>query len=232
MKRSSIKSCGSFTTLGTGFKYEYHSGPQKLNVLHVGTGRTLIDIDLANGPHVNPESFIRTLDKSYQIRALTLSNNTSIDLSQTFEERRLMPVLTETAQLARLSFDLMHENFEQFDRYFCQDTPFKNMKINRLRRFDAGLASYSAQLETKHNNKLTVESQSLHGIMSKMSQKIIQELITKEFVLRFDASANMLLSASSKISILSMILNDKFMPERKLKNFALSSDSISQAKSA
>jgi hypothetical protein len=221
LKRSGSKSCGSFTAWGTGFKYEYRSSLDKLDVLHDKTGSALIQIDLDKQLSSDPESFIKMLDKSCQVRALTLSNNTSIDLSETFEERRLMPMLAETARLARLSFDLMHENFEQFDRYFCQDTPFKNMKINRIRRFDAGYASYSAQLETKQNNKITVESETLHGVMSKLSQKIIQDLITREFVLRFDASANLLLSASSKISILSMILNDKFTPERKLKNFML-----------
>jgi hypothetical protein len=93
------------------------------------------------------------------------------------------------------------------------------MAIRRVRRFDAGSAFYSAQLETQHSNRVVVESPTLHGVMSRLSQKIIQDLITREFVSHFDVFAHTLLSASSKVSTLSLILNDKFSPVRKLRDF-------------
>lgn len=217
MKRKSDNSCGSFSALGTGFKYEYDANSKRLDVFHAKTGSTLLFIDFDKTLSRDPALFVSTLDKSCQIRALTLSNNTSIDLSQTFDDHKLTPMLVETARLARFGFDLMHENFDRFERYFCQDSTIRDMKIQRIRKFDAGSAFYSAQLETRHSNKLVVESTTLHGVMSKLSQKIIQDLITREFVSHFDAFAHTLLKASSNVSILSLILNEKFLPVGRLR---------------
>ncbi len=158
------------------------------------------------------------LDKSFQIRALTLSNNTSIDLSQTFDDQKLAPpCLLDTARLARYSFDLMRDNFDRFERYFCEDNTLNNMQIRRVRKYEAGSAFYNIQLETLRKNKLIVESPTLHGVMSNLSQKIVQDLITKEFVSHFDAFTHTLLKTSSNVSILALILNEQFLPIRRVK---------------
>ena len=217
MKRKDENSCDSFAAWGTGFKYEFDAHLRKLDVFHAKTGSALLFIDFDKELLRDPRLFVSTLDKSCQIRALTLSNNTSVDLSQTFDDGKLTPMMVETARLARLSFDLMHGNFERFERYFCQDSIIRSMKIDRIRKFDAGSAYYAANIQTRRNNRLAVESPTLHGIMTKLSRKIVQDLITREFVSHYDALAHNLLKMSSNISILSLILNEKFLPSRKLK---------------
>jgi hypothetical protein len=230
LKHKNIKSCGSFTALGTGFKYEYDANLQKLDVSHAKTGSALLFIDFDKQLLRDPELFVSTLDKSCQIRALTLTNNTSVDLSEIFDDHKLTPMMVETARLARFGFDLMHDNFDRFERYFCQDSTIRNMRIKRVRKFDAGSAFYSAQLETRHSNQLVVESPTLHGVMSKLSQKIIQDLITREFVSHFDAFAHTLLKASSNVSILSLILNEKFLPAGRLREAREAPSMNSQSK--
>lgn len=217
MKHKTEKSCGSFTAWGTGFNYEYDSNVKKLEIFHARTGSTLIYIDFDKQLSQDPAAFVAMLDKSCQIRALTLSNNTSIDLSETFEDQKLTPVLADTARLARYGFDLMHDNFDRFERYFCQDNTIQNMKIRRVRKYEAGSAFYSAQIETRQSNKVTVESPTLHGAMSKLSQKIVQDLIARELTSNFDVFAHTLLKTSSKVSILALILNEKFLPSCRLK---------------
>lgn len=125
--------------------------------------------------------------------------------------------MTETVRLARYAFDLMQNNFDRFESYFCTDTSLKQMKIKKIGKSGASKSFYTARLETRHNSNVTVESPTLHNAMSILSQKIVQDLITREFVSRFDELAFSLLGTSSKVTILSMILNEKFYPEYKIK---------------
>lgn len=216
MKRESENSSGSFRAWGTGFNYHYDAYLKKFEISHAKNDSPVLFLDFDKELSGDPELFVCTLDKACQLRALTLTNNTSLDLSEIFDDGRLTPMVYETARLARFGFDLMQNNFERFERYFCQGNHC-NVNVGRIRKFDAGSASFAAKFETTHNSRVAVECATLHGVMSKLSQKIIQDLIPREFVYRFDGVARSLLKTSSNISVLSLILNEKFSPSTKLR---------------
>ncbi len=202
---------------GTGFKYHYDADLKKLEVSHAKKGSSALFLDFDKELSGDPELFVSTMDKTCQIRALTLTNNTSLDLSEIFDDGKLTPMLYETSRLARFGFDLMHENFTRFERYFCPDSNVCDVRLGRVKTFDAGSSAYMAKMETARHNKVSVESSTLHDLMSKFSQKIVQDLITREFLARFDSIAHALLKTSSNISLLSLILNNKFLPSDKLR---------------
>ncbi len=216
MKRES-KNSGSFVACGTGFKYYYDSDLKRLEVSHAKKCCPVLFLDLDKELSGDPALFVSTLDKTCQIRALTLTNNASLDLSDVFDDGKLTTMLYETSRLARCGFDLMHENFARFERYFSQDSKICDVRLGRVKTFEAGSSAYVARMETAHKNQVSVESHNLHDLMSKFSQKIIQDLITREFLARFDSLAHTLLKTSSSISMLSLILNNKFLPSGKLR---------------
>lgn len=216
MKRESENTSGSFRAWGTGFNYHYDADLKKFEVTHAKKCSPVLFLDFDNELSGDPDLFVSTLDKTCQLRALMLTNNTSLDLSEIFDDGRLTPMVYETARIARFGFDLMQGNFERFERYFCQGNNC-NVNVGRVRKFEAGSAFFAARFETTHSSSVATESSTLHGVMSNLSQKIIQELIPREFVYSFDGTAHTLLKTSSNISVLSLVLNTKFSPSCKLR---------------
>ncbi len=218
MKSRDTKPGGSFTAWGTGFNYDYDANLRKLEVHHAVTGKAIAYMDFDRHLSRDPVTFVSILDKSCQIKALSLSNNTSIDLSATFEDGKLTPMLEETSRLAHYAFDLMHRNYSRFQRHFCGDTLLKTLEIRKIRRSAPISRFFTARAETGHGNVALAESTQLYAAMSILSQRIVQDLITREFVSHYEKEAHSLLSASSKISSLSLILNERFHPYTRLKN--------------
>lgn len=207
---------GSFDVLGTGFSYNYNNNKNALTVFHKDTERLLTTLEFDRALSREPLSYVTLLEKASQINALMMSNNQTIDLSQTMELQHMHPLLNSVAEISRHAFDLHNLHLGRFCRAFTNKYDLKCIKIKKFVSGNQENTFFIARMHTKNDNGITVRGCTMTGIMAAMSDRTLRDLITMEFGHRFENSAQNLLNASSKFSSLSYILDENFIPESKL----------------
>lgn len=207
---------GSFRVLGTGFRYDYNNSKRALTVIHKDSERPLTKFKLDQALSREPLPYITLLEKATQINALMMSNNQTIDLSKTMELQHMRPLLKGVAGLSRHAFDLQNLHLGRFCRTFADEYDLKCVKIKKFISGDQENTFFIARMQTKNDNGICVRGCTMTGIMAAMSDRTLRDLITMEFGHRFENSAQNLLNASSKLSSLSYILDQHFVPESKI----------------
>lgn len=216
LKYREHNSRGSFVAWGIGFHYRYDPDTKILDIIDARRQKPLLFLDFDGKTSKDPLTFTRNLDKANQINALIFSNNTTNDLSETLEDRRLVPILENSVFLAHYCFDLNHGKFQRFAKHFCGDFALKNIQIDRVENINPEASYFLAELRTLNNNAITSRATSLHSVIRKLSEKAVQDLMTAEYGNVLSGSAHNLLTASSKLSIISRILDENFSPHRRI----------------
>ena len=218
LKYRETGSRGSFEAWGMGFSYQYNPEELVLDVRDSRKSKPLLYIDFDQPLSKNPFLYIETLEKTTQIKALMFSNNITNDLSEIFDDSRLVAILEEAARLGRYSFDLKQNKFYRFGHFFCEDLRLKRIQIKHISGIDPKDSFYVAKLKTEHDNVVSSRACTLHGVMKDLSDKTLRDLITAEFGHQFDGSAHNLLTVSSKLATISHILDERFVPLQKIKD--------------
>lgn len=207
---------GSFRVSGAGFSYNYNKDRQALSVFHKDTERLLTKFEFDYALAREPLPYIELLEKASQINALMMSNNRTIDLSQTMALQHVAPLLHNVAGISRHAFDLQNLRLRRFCIAFQQEYDLKSFKIKKFVSGDQENTFFIARMQTKNDNGICVRGCTMTGIMAAMSDRTLRDLITMEFGHRFENSAQNLLNASSKFSSLSYILDEHFIPRSKV----------------
>ncbi len=209
---------GSFRATGRGLCYDYDSNEALLSILNSATGRTLATFNLDHFLTKKPKDYVGFLEKASQVNALMLSNNSTINLADTVSESHLMSLLESVVGISRNAYDLNALDFCRFSRIFSKEYNLKSVKIKKFVSRNKENEFYIARLHTHHGNGVCVRGCTLTGIMAGLSDRTIRDLITMEFGHRFESSAHDLLNASTRLSSLSYILDQNFIPEHKITN--------------
>ncbi len=207
-------SLGSFAALGIGFLYEYNARLKALQVSRAGSSLPLIFLEFDGLLAKDPTEIVRIFDKTTQVKALKFSNNTTINLAETLDDSKLPSLLEHVLYITMVADTLRHEQFQDFEDRFAVKYGFKRMDIRRSEGH--GTPFYLAAAETQKRNALAARSSTLHGLMTYMSDKIIEDVIAKEFAYNADSWVQKLLNAASILSTLSLVLNERFEPSRKM----------------
>lgn len=207
---------GSFEAWGTGFRYNYNNKKRALTVFHRNSERLLAQFKLDRLLSKHPLAYVELLEKACQINALMVSNNATVNLADTMELRYISPIIHSVGDLSRHAFDLQSLSLKRFGEMFSEEFDLKSVKIKLFEPKDDTPAFFIARMQTHHENGFCVRSCSLPGLMAAMSDRTVRDLITMEFGHRFEGSAHNLLNASSKLSSLSLILDDDFVPKQKI----------------
>lgn len=207
---------GSFKAWGSGFRYDYNNEQKALNVLHQDTERLLARFNFDRFLSKSPLAYTELLNKTAQINALMVSNNQTINLSETMPLPHLSSVLSSIGGLSRHAFDLKQMHIRRFCLRFAMEFDLHSVKIKFFQPNDIENAFFIARLQTQHGNGISVRACSMTGIMAAMSDKTLRDLITMEFGHRFERSAQSLLNVSSKLSSLSWILDEEFDPSKRI----------------
>ncbi|MGH1399037.1 MAG: hypothetical protein ACRBCT_07475 [Alphaproteobacteria bacterium] len=206
----------SIIAQSTGLRYEYDTPNRAMSVTLRDQNCVMARFDFDSILSKDPLSYIRSFDKTCQIKALMYSNNRSIDLSDVMEAARLKAMLRNAARTSRYAYDLGQDNLKRFCKGFARDFDFKAINIKHFTSGDGRQTFFVARLHTRHDNSVCVRACSLSGIMAALSQRTLHDLITMEFGHRFGASADNLLIAASKLSAISYILDENFIPKREI----------------
>ena len=214
MKYKDTCATGSFVAWGAGFEYQYLADLKALKVSRTAKDYTLAHLKFDRFISKEPRTFVQSLDKANQIKALMLSNNATNRLSDTIDEVRLGPLIKSSAHLSRHVFDLNFKNYSRFSRQLTKEFGLKHFKIKRFMSEDEEQAFFVARLQTQHNNSICVRGCTMEGLLSSLSDRTVRDLITMEFGHQFEDSAYKLLSMSTKLSAIGNILDENYEPKK------------------
>ena len=207
---------GSFGLWGTSFRYDYSNRKRVLTVSHTDTEKLLAQFNFDKSLSKSPLLYAKLLDKATQINALMVSNNRTVDLANTMELRHLRPLIESLGGISRHAYDLSNLSLSNFCEEFADEFQLKSVKIKYFQPNDDGNAFFIARIQTRHDNGICVRACTLSGLTAAMADRTMRDLITMEFGLRMDGSAQNLLTASSRLSSLSLILDESFIPSDKV----------------
>lgn len=207
---------GSFNAWGIGLSFEYNSNSQQLNIIHARRYKPILDIALDAQAAQNPQEFVRFLEKATQIHALMLSNNTTVDVTEILGMRKLRSYIENTLATAAMAILLNNGNYEDFEEIFCDRYDLHSLKININESWSADNRLFSATLETAKGNKVTGQAFYLYNALFSLSKTIVADLIVMEMNNNFNTAAHTLLTASSKLTTLSFMLNPGYVPRRRI----------------
>lgn len=208
---------GSFTAWGAGFFYHFDAPRCELNI-HVQEGeKPLVTIAVGNRVRRKILPFVQYFDKASQIKALMLSNASTINICQTMDPRRLHGIVSTLFDHALFALDMDAGKTLRFTATMAHIYDLKHFSIKQLLCPSSPAATYyRGSLKTHKGNELVGRSMTLAGILSTISEKIIGDLIALEFSSRDDSAQN-LLSLSAKLATIGRILNEGFYPAMKIR---------------
>lgn len=208
---------GSFVAWGNGFRYQYEALRNTLNIAHLERQKVFSRIEFDGHLASAPMTYVEALDKTNQIKALMYSNNTTINLADTMEPDRIEGIIDATAKLSRLAYSLMHEQYARFAVPFCDSFGLKSLRIKQYSAREQETQFYTARIQTQHNHAVTVRGCTMPALLAAMSDKTLRDLIALEAGHKYGKSAEELLNAAASLNTLSRVLDENFVPSRRLK---------------
>lgn len=218
MKYQETDKNGSFTALGTAFVFNFDAENKTLDVSRAGRNLTLFQrVILSDMFATDPLEYVQLYEKTSQIKALKYSNNGSTNLEKTLTDAMLMPILDTTAQISGYAFNLRKGAFTSFRKDFLDHQSHIRDTVIDETRTAGGAIFYAARLATKKGNAAASRSSTLHAAISYLSDKVIQDIIAREFSYNQHDGIYRLMATASILSTLSLTLNDRFDPKRRAK---------------
>jgi hypothetical protein len=203
--------------LGIGLHYHYSPHDQILDVLTATGSSPLLHVVLDDYVAQDPRTLVRLLDKSAQTKALILSNNSTHNLAVTFESAMLKAIAESAFSLALHGLHLEKEDFSRFDGFFCADFSLKRLRIRKMVNPDPVKNLYLGVLKTHHEKYIRTTACSLHKLLAVLADRTLRELVTSEYGYHFQSPAYDLMNVSSKLALLSRIIDARFIPAERIR---------------
>lgn len=175
-----------------------------------------MQVDLHGALSNSPVIYLHFLEKITQIKALAFSNYESVNLREVLDADKWQGILGSSTRLARYAVELHAGQYEQFSSSFREVYEFSEFQLEKFHMKAPSRDYYRAQVKTQLHNEVLVRATSLHGTLYHLAEKIVSDLIALEFSTRREAEAYKLLQASSALGMIGRILDEDFVPERKI----------------
>lgn len=214
MKHKETCAHGSFIAWGNGFRYDYEAQSNTLGIAQLGRQSGFAHLKFDHTIALDPLRYVFTFEKTNQIKALTYSNNATTDLGRTVPAERISAIVESTARISRYAYDLQKGRLEDFAARFCDDATLKSVKVRKFLSRTGTNTYYTAKIQTRKNNAVSVHSCMLHAVMAGLAEKIIHDLLATEAGHRFERSAQKLMVVASELATLGRIMDENFVPHR------------------
>lgn len=221
LRHQTVSSCGQIEAWGAAFNYRYAADKNTLCVFRNESGCKTLNITLPAKIKNNPQLFIKQLEKATQIKALMLSNHTTLKLCQTIVPDKLSAIAKSVSKLALNSFDLSTDRINNFSKLIRRSYGLKEFEIAEIDNQASG-SYFKAKIISCRGNFVIVREDTMPETLKKLSEGILSDLIALEFSSRNNVCSEQLLRLSTRLSVMSKIVNDAFIPEKYL---AISADS-------
>jgi len=208
--------CAS-TIWGLGLCYEYDQNSGHISIIHAQRYQPIIDVYVDINTSIYLSDFIHTIEKITQIQALILSNNATCDITEILTRRRMKVYFEYVIETARRACYLRHGDYDSFIDNMCEDFGLSGFNIENLNKGYSNNNFFKLSIHTKRGNVIACEGFHLRYCLSTLSQKTISDLLVVETSHNFQADARRLLKMSSNLSMLARVLDEQFIPRRKVK---------------
>jgi len=215
LRHQIVSPCGQIEAWGAAFNYRYNPEKNTLCVFRTESGCKTLNITLPAKIAANPLLFITQLEKATQIKALMLSNNTTLRLCQTIVPEKLSAIAKSVSKLALNSFDLSSGRIEKFSKLVRRSYGLKEFEISYIDNQASG-SYYKAKIVSCRDNFVIVREDNMPDTLKKLSEGILSDLIALEFSSRNNSCSEQLLRLSTRLSVMSKIVSDVFIPEKYL----------------
>lgn len=212
----SVCSERSLCARGTGFYYHFDKTDHTLQIYCEISEQLIYEAMCSKFVSLNPQAFIEKLEKLAQIKALVLSNNQTINLNDILACDRLHGILENNTSIANKSNYLQNHHFKKFTCFLKEKHGLEEFQIKSLCCAKSGTSYFRALLKTFKGNEITVRDITLSGLTRKISEAITYDLIAREFSFSIGGPADNLLILSTKLKLLSRLLDPYFYPEKML----------------
>ncbi len=202
-----------FQAWGVGLHYKYDAPQGILDIIQTATNRPLVFVNLYEEIPGQALLYARYLEKTMQVNALTLSNNTAIDITSVLDCQKFPTIIKKISTLADHSFNLKTGALTKFTKDFCQEFSLKKMRIKTFHGTSKREQFFNVSIKTQGNNRVVVRGNNLHTTFSCLSEQVLHELLTIELGGHQDNDAHNMLNIASNLSTLSKILDEAFIPE-------------------
>lgn len=217
MKYQETNNNGSFTATGTAFLLEYEAITGCLTVSCARSLQPLHRLSFEGASCEDARSYVRFFEKTAQIMALKYSDNGSVNLEYVFPEAMLLPVIKNIIQISTYALCLHKPDFVSFEHRFLDDHPHIRGFDVQTTRTPGGAIFYACRLSTKKGRIAASRSSTLHAALSYLSDKIVQDILVREFTYNRDGGVHKLMGTAATLLSLSLILNERFEPKNKAK---------------
>lgn len=214
MKHKETCAHGSFVAWGNGFRYDYEASSNTLGIARIGRHADFTHLKFDHTLALAPLRYVHTFEKTNQIKALIYSNNATTDLGRTVPPERISAIIDSTARISRYAYTLQADTLDDFSGRFCEDAGLKSVKIRKFPSHTGTNTYYTARLQTKKDNTISVHSCRLHAVMAGLAERITHDLLATEAGHRFERSAHKLMIVASELATLGRIMDENFIPFR------------------
>lgn len=211
MKFEQVGPCGSLCAHGAGVFYEYKQNDSCLDITDTFHGDLLARLHFEPQDFADAKTYIWHLDRANKIRALSYSNNKTVNITETLDRRKVGAILKSTARNSFHAYNLHASDFTKFTSLFAEDNGLKCLKIKRFLSNDRLNTFYVGRIKTHSDNQISVRAGNIPKLMGALSDSLVRDLVTLEYGCK--SSAGGLLMASFRLKNLSRILDEDFVPE-------------------
>ena len=207
---------GSFIACGVGIYYKYTARAKTLEIFRQLRRTYLFNLSLEHIERDDVPGLIRKLDKAAQVKALMISNHKTNNITDVIGADKMPALLQSAFKLAFYAHDAKAGNWPAFSLAITNDFALQQFKLKRFICPSAGSAYIRGAIKTFRDNEITVRAKNLEGVFKELSEKVMQDLILAEFAYRQDYQAHQLVSLSSRLAILSRIIDPAYYPKKQL----------------
>lgn len=205
-----------FEARGCGLGYYFDGRSLTLDVLHLYLSRPLMILDLGNIFPRNPLLYAEFIEKAAQINALLYSSNQTLNLCETIDIKRLMPVIWQLVKTANLSHCIEMKNYVAFSDDIADTYGLNTFNLSHTPLSRNTKNSFTLTLRTKSGTAIRTHGESAHSCISLLADQGLRDLIAQEFSNYGTQEAQRLIALSARLSTIARILDINFDPGDKL----------------
>lgn len=222
---------GSFRMWGVGLQYIYNAHTNELAIAYGRSKSLLLTLNLSDDLDLPPQIFASYLERSSQIKSLIMSNHQSINIAGQVDPKRLAPIVQSMTRLAKYAcyFDLNLEH--KFCESFASDYDFTKLLLHKLCCPRSRTHYYRARFISKNGHEALVRAPALIDALRALSENIMSNILPLELSTNYKDLEN-LMAVSTRLSLLSKIMNESFSPQISLINVQQNTKKINAQKDA
>ncbi len=212
---------GKDVIYGAGISYQFIPDTQILKICHKDENHHLLHMECKGFLQEHIGGYIECLEKAMQIHALLLSSDATNRIVDVISIEKLPSLLHHTVGVARDSYALHLNQFEEFSEVLRREYNLKCAYIKYIHGSSFMVENeyeghFKARIKTHNNDRATVRSCVLHHLLQNMADSIMMDIVSKAYANNQRDEAHLLMKLSSRLGTMGRILDAGYIPAEQM----------------